>query len=71
MRRHGALPTDWREFARSIVPLGNDVPLMVALGVGGLIAGVIAVRTRSLLPPHDDTSGGAGPRPTLSVVRTR
>ena len=31
--------------------VGNGVPLMVALGVGGLIAGVIAVRTRSLLLP--------------------
>jgi len=31
--------------------IGNGMPLMVALGVGGLIAGVIAVRTRSLLLP--------------------
>lgn len=31
--------------------LGNGVPLMVALGVGGLIAGIVAVRTRSLLLP--------------------
>ena len=31
--------------------VGNGVPLMVALGVGGLIAGVVAVRTRSLLLP--------------------
>jgi len=31
--------------------VGSAVPLMVALGVGGLIAGVIAVRTRSLLVP--------------------
>jgi membrane protease YdiL (CAAX protease family) len=31
--------------------VGNGLPLMVALGVGGLIAGVIAVRTRSLLLP--------------------
>lgn len=31
--------------------VGNGVPLMVALGVGGLIAGIIAVRTRSLLLP--------------------
>ncbi len=30
---------------------GNGVPLMLALGVGGLLAGVIAVRTRSLLFP--------------------
>ena len=29
----------------------NGLPLMVALGAGGLIAGVIAVRTRSLLLP--------------------
>ena len=31
--------------------VGNGVPLMLALGVGGLIAGVVAVRTRSLLLP--------------------
>ena len=31
--------------------VGNGVPLMLALGVGGFIAGVIAVRTRSLLLP--------------------
>jgi membrane protease YdiL (CAAX protease family) len=31
--------------------IGNGVPLMIALGVGGLIAGIIAVRTRSLLLP--------------------
>jgi membrane protease YdiL (CAAX protease family) len=31
--------------------VGNGVPLMLALGAGGLIAGVIAVRTRSLLLP--------------------
>ena len=31
--------------------IGLQVPLMVALGVGGLLAGVIAVRTRSLLIP--------------------
>ena len=31
--------------------VGNGVPLMLALGVGGLIAGVITVRTRSLLLP--------------------
>jgi membrane protease YdiL (CAAX protease family) len=31
--------------------VGNGVPLMFALGVGGLIAGVIAVRTHSLLLP--------------------
>ena len=31
--------------------LGNGVPLMIALGIGGLIAGVVAVRTRSLLLP--------------------
>jgi len=30
---------------------GSAVPLMVALGVGGLIAGAIAIRTRSLLIP--------------------
>lgn len=30
---------------------GNSIPLMLALGAGGLIAGVIAVRTRSLLLP--------------------
>jgi membrane protease YdiL (CAAX protease family) len=31
--------------------VGNGLPLMLALGVGGLIAGVIAVRTHSLLLP--------------------
>jgi len=31
--------------------IGLQVPLMLALGVGGLLAGVIAVRTRSLLIP--------------------
>ena len=31
--------------------VGNGLPLMLALGVGGLIAGIIAVRTRSLLLP--------------------
>jgi hypothetical protein len=31
--------------------IGLQVPLMVALGFGGLLAGVIAVRTRSLLIP--------------------
>ena len=31
--------------------VGNGLPLMLALGAGGLIAGVIAVRTRSLLLP--------------------
>lgn len=31
--------------------VGLALPLMVAMGVGGLIAGVIAVRTRSLLVP--------------------
>ena len=31
--------------------VGNSLPLMLALGVGGLIAGVITVRTRSLLLP--------------------
>jgi len=31
--------------------LGNGVPLMIALGFGGLIAGIVAVRTRSLLLP--------------------
>ena len=30
---------------------GNSIPLMLALGAGGLIAGAIAVRTRSLLLP--------------------
>jgi membrane protease YdiL (CAAX protease family) len=31
--------------------VGNGVPLMAALGVGGLVAGVITVRTHSLLLP--------------------
>lgn len=31
--------------------IGNGVPLSLALGVGGLVAGVIAIRTRSLLLP--------------------
>jgi len=31
--------------------VGNGLPLMLALGVGGLIAGVITVRTRSLVLP--------------------
>jgi membrane protease YdiL (CAAX protease family) len=31
--------------------IGLQVPLMLALGVGGLLAGVVAVRTRSLLIP--------------------
>ena len=31
--------------------IGFGLPLMLALGVGGLLAGVIAVRTRSLLIP--------------------
>jgi len=31
--------------------LGNGVTLMIALGFGGLVAGIIAVRTRSLLLP--------------------
>ena len=31
--------------------VGNGVPFMLALGVGGLLAGLIAVRTRSLLFP--------------------
>ena len=31
--------------------IGLPLPLMLALGVGGLLAGVIAVRTRSLLVP--------------------
>jgi membrane protease YdiL (CAAX protease family) len=30
---------------------GSPIPLMLALGVGGLLAGVIAIRTRSLLIP--------------------
>jgi membrane protease YdiL (CAAX protease family) len=30
---------------------GNGIPLMLALGMGGLIAGLVAVRTRSLLFP--------------------
>ena len=37
--------------------IGLQVPLMLALGVGGLLAGVIAVRTRSLLIPIAVTSG--------------
>ena len=31
--------------------IGYPVPLALAMGVGGLLAGVIAVRTRSLLIP--------------------
>jgi membrane protease YdiL (CAAX protease family) len=31
--------------------LGNGVPLMIALGFGGLLAGIVAVKTRSLLLP--------------------
>ena len=31
--------------------LALGVPLMIAMGVGGLVAGIIAVRTRSLLIP--------------------
>jgi len=31
--------------------VGNGVPLSLALGVGGLIAGLVAIRTRSLLLP--------------------
>lgn len=31
--------------------IGGAIPLMVALGVGGLLAGIIALRTRSLLIP--------------------
>lgn len=31
--------------------IGNGVPLSLALGVGGLLAGLIAIRTRSLLFP--------------------
>jgi membrane protease YdiL (CAAX protease family) len=31
--------------------IGNGVPLSLALGIGGLLAGLIAVRTRSLLFP--------------------
>jgi membrane protease YdiL (CAAX protease family) len=31
--------------------IGLQIPLMVALGLGGLLAGIIAVRTRSLLIP--------------------
>ena len=31
--------------------VGNGVPLMLALGVAGLVAGLIAIRTRSLLFP--------------------
>jgi membrane protease YdiL (CAAX protease family) len=31
--------------------VGNGVPLMLALGVGGLVAGIITVRTRSVLLP--------------------
>ena len=31
--------------------VGNGVPLMIALGIGGLLAGIVAVRTRSLLLP--------------------
>lgn len=31
--------------------LGNGIPLSLALGTGGLIAGIVAVRTRSLLLP--------------------
>ncbi len=31
--------------------VGNGLPLMLAMGAGGLLAGVIAVRTRSLLLP--------------------
>ncbi len=31
--------------------IGFQLPLMLALGIGGLLAGVIAVRTRSLLIP--------------------
>jgi membrane protease YdiL (CAAX protease family) len=31
--------------------IGLQVPLMLAMGAGGLLAGVIAVRTRSLLIP--------------------
>jgi membrane protease YdiL (CAAX protease family) len=30
---------------------GNGIPLMLALGMGGLIAGLVAARTRSLLFP--------------------
>jgi uncharacterized protein len=37
--------------------VGNGLPLMVALGVGGLLAGVIAVRARSLLLPIGIHSG--------------
>ncbi|MGK2852275.1 MAG: CPBP family glutamic-type intramembrane protease [Candidatus Limnocylindrales bacterium] len=39
------LPTDPADLARSLVPL------VLAMGVGGLLAGIIAVRTRSLLVP--------------------
>jgi membrane protease YdiL (CAAX protease family) len=31
--------------------LGNALPLMLALGAGGVVAGAITVRTRSLLFP--------------------
>jgi CAAX amino terminal protease family. len=31
--------------------LGNGVPLSIALGIGGLMAGIVALRTRSLLLP--------------------
>ncbi|MFP5342384.1 MAG: CPBP family intramembrane glutamic endopeptidase [Candidatus Limnocylindria bacterium] len=31
--------------------LGGAVPLMLAMGVGGLLAGIVALRTRSLLLP--------------------
>jgi len=31
--------------------VGNGVPLMLALGFGGLVAGIITVRTRSILLP--------------------
>jgi membrane protease YdiL (CAAX protease family) len=31
--------------------IGNGVPLSLALGIGGLVAGVVAIRTRSLLLP--------------------
>lgn len=31
--------------------VGNGIPLSLALGAGGLIAGIVAVRTRSLLLP--------------------
>ena len=31
--------------------IGFQVPLMLAMGLGGLLAGLVAIRTRSLLIP--------------------